>query len=113
MANNFDFQNQIVHVGDRIAVYQKIEEEGKSRTQIFEGMVIAVKGRNDGKSFLVRKISAGSIGVERIFPVHSPFLEKIVIKAAGNVRRSKLYYLRHRTGRQALRVKEDKSSAKN
>ena len=106
MANTFDFHQTTYSVGDRILVHQKIEEEGKTRTQIFDGIIIAIKGRDSGKSFTVRKIGAGSVGVERIIPISSPLISKIEIKSKGQVRRSKLYYLRDRVGRSALRVKE-------
>ena len=106
MANLFTFKTKLIHVGDRISVHQRILEEGKTRVQIFDGIVIGIKGRQDGQSFTVRKIGAGSIGVERIYPVQSPNIEDITVKNRGNVRRAKLYYLRGRVGRQALRVKE-------
>ena len=108
MANHFIYQETRINVGDRIAVYQKIEEEGKTRTQIFEGLVIGVKGRGVGQTFTVRKISTAAVGVERIIPVNSPIIDKIEIKARGDIRRAKLYYLRKRTGKLALRVKEKK-----
>ena len=106
MANNFIYKDKKYNVGDRVGVHLKIEEEGKTRSQIFEGVIIAIKGRESGKSFTVRKIGANSIGVERIIPLQSPFLQKITHITIGNVRRSKLYYLRERIGRRALRVKE-------
>ena len=83
-------------VGDTIAVHQKIQEGDKSRTQIFQGIVIAIRGRADGKSIVVRKIASGNIGVERIWPLSSPWIEKIELKKQGKVRRAKLYYLRGR-----------------
>ncbi|OGV95819.1 50S ribosomal protein L19 [Microgenomates group bacterium RBG_16_45_19] len=110
MANSFTHQTHAYHVGDHVAVYQKIEEEGKLRTQVFDGVIIAIKGRGAGQTFTVRKIAAGNIGVERIIPVHSPRLDKLVIKSHGSVRRAKLYYLRSRSGRLALRVKEKKTT---
>lgn len=108
MANSFIHNNQRINVGDHVAVYQKIEEEGKTRVQIFEGLIIGVKNRDVGKSFTIRKIASGNIGVERIIPVFSPNIDKIEIKARGSVRRAKLNYLRGRTGKLALRVKEKK-----
>lgn len=110
MANSFKLLDQTIHVGDRIAVYLKIVEEGKTRSQAFEGLVIGVRNSDSGKSFVVRKMAANSVGVERIIPVASPTISKIVIKARGNVRRAKLNYLRNRTGRLALRVKEKKTT---
>jgi large subunit ribosomal protein L19 len=90
-------------VGDTVKVSQKIVEGGKERVQAFEGLVIAVSGHAGEKMFTVRKISTG-IGVERIWPIDSPFIQKIEVISQGIVRRSKLYYLRNRTGRLALKV---------
>ena len=91
--------------GDTIAVGVKVIEGDKSRVQQFEGTVIAISaGKGTSKTFTVRKISNG-IGVERIFPYHSPNLDSIKVLKRGKVRRAKLYYLRDRIGR-AARVKE-------
>lgn len=109
MANAFTYNDQTIHVGDRIAVSLKITEEGKTRLQLFEGLVIAVKGRDQGQTFTVRKIGTNNIGVERILPVHSPQIDSIKTISQGSVRRAKLYYLRDRTGKLALRVKEKKT----
>jgi len=81
--------------GDIIQVHERIKEGEKSRIQVFEGTVLAIKGRGENKSFTVMKI-VGDIGVEKIFPIKSPNLEKIVIKAHSKkkIRRSKLYYMR-------------------
>lgn len=81
--------------GDVVKVYQKIKEGEKSRTQIFEGVVLGVSGRGENKMFTVRKI-VGDIAVERIFPISSPNIEKAVIKShsKNKIRRAKLYYLR-------------------
>jgi len=83
-------------VGDSIAVHQTVEEEGKKRTQIFEGMVIGIKGSGAGKSFTVRKLGAANIGIERIFPLSSPVITDVQVtkKGTAGIRRSKLYYLR-------------------
>jgi large subunit ribosomal protein L19 len=105
MSNSFTYKNLQLTVGDRIAVHQKIEEEGKIRTQVFEGILIATKGREDNRTFIVRKIAVNNIGVERIFPVLSPLIDDITLKSKGHTRRAKLYYLRGRSGRKALRVK--------
>jgi len=91
-------------VGDTVKVYQKLVEGGKERTQIFEGLVIKIKGHSGEKTFTVRKISDG-IGVERIYPVDSPFVQKVEVSSLGKTKRAKLYYLRNRTGRLALKVK--------
>jgi large subunit ribosomal protein L19 len=109
MANTFTYKTNAIHVGDRISVHQRILEEGKTRIQIFDGVVIGIKNRNEGQSFTVRKIGAGGIGIERIYPANSPNIENITVKNRGDVRRAKLYYLRGRVGRQALRVKEKSS----
>jgi large subunit ribosomal protein L19 len=93
-------------VGDTIAVHQEISEGDKSRIQIFEGLVIAIKGSESGKSYTVRKIGNNGIGVEKIYPVNAPFVKKIEVKRQGDVRRAKLYYLRDRVGKAATRIKE-------
>ena len=90
--------------GDTIAVHYKVKEGNKERIQVFEGVVIRVTGGQVAKSFTVRKISSG-IGVERIIPVNSPMIDKIVVLKYGKVRRSKLYYLRGLSGKEA-RIKE-------
>lgn len=94
MANIAKWKETVFHVGDKVSVHQKFKEEDKIRTQIFEGIVIAIRGRGENKTFAVRKISAGGIGVERIWPLISPWIKKIVVKKKGKVRRAKLYYLR-------------------
>ena len=107
MAQHLNVKNTSFSVGDTIRVHQKIQEEGdKSRTQIFEGLVIAIKNSQSGKTFTVRKIATGGIGVERIFPIHTPFIEKIETKQAGQVRRAKLYFLRGRIGKAAMNVRK-------
>ena len=95
-------------VGDSIRVFYKIIEGEKSRVQPFEGIVIAIKGKELSKTFTVRKIGAGQIGVERIFPFQSPNIDKIEVTKYGNVRRSKLYYLRDKIGKAATKIKERK-----
>ncbi len=91
------------NVGDTIEVYNIVREGKKSRIQIFKGIVISMKGSGTRKMFMVRKISYG-IGVEKIFPLYSPNIEKIVIVKRGNVRRAKLYYMRKRIGKKALKI---------
>lgn len=113
MAISTQVYNAKIRVGDTIRVYQTIQEEGKTRTQAFEGTVIAIRGRDTGKSFTVRKISSGGIGVERIWPVLVPTISKVTVTKRGNVRRSKLYYLRKRFGREATEVKAKKISREN
>jgi len=92
-------------VGDTVDVHFTIREENKMRIQVFSGIVISKKGAGLGKMFTVRRISYGE-GVERIFPLHSPLLEKIVVKKKGRVRRAKLYYLRGKKGKKATKVRE-------
>jgi large subunit ribosomal protein L19 len=90
--------------GDTVIVYYKIVEGDKERIQPFQGVVISRKGETENETFTVRKISGG-IGVERIFPVHSPRIDKIEVKKRGKVRRAKLFYLRDAKGKDA-RIKE-------
>ncbi len=90
--------------GDTVRVHVKVVEGTRERIQVFEGVVIARQGAGVRESFVVRRISYG-IGVERLFPVHSPRLAKIEVVRRGVVRRAKLYYLRNRTGK-AARIKE-------
>jgi large subunit ribosomal protein L19 len=92
-------------VGDSVKVHTRVKEGEKERTQIFAGVVIGHKGRGINESFTVRRISYGE-GVERVFPVNSPRLEKIEVEREGQVRRAKLFYLRGRKGKEALFVKE-------
>lgn len=92
--------------GDLVRVHAKITEGEKQRIQVFEGVVIKRKGGDIQETFTVRKVSCG-VGVERIFPVHSPMIDKIEVKSRGKVRRAKLYYLRDLSGRSA-RIAEDR-----
>lgn len=87
-------------VGDTVAVHVKVREGDKERIQLFQGLVTRRRGAGAGETFTVRKISSG-VGVERIFPVQSPLVTKLEIKARGFVRRSRLYYLRDLTGKKA------------
>lgn len=95
-------------IGDTIDLGIKIKEGDKTRTQHFVGIVIAKKGAGVGKTFTVRKIATGSIGVERIFPLNSPNITSVKVKKKGKVRRAKLYYLRKRKGKAAMKIKERK-----
>lgn len=97
-------------VGDTIKVHTKVAEGEKERIQIFQGIVIARKGSGIHQSFTVRRISYGE-GVERVFPLHSPRIDKIEIETEGRVRRAKLYYLRGRQGKRATKVKESTANA--
>lgn len=90
--------------GDTVVVSIKVKDGERSRTQLFEGFVIAKRNRGYNSAFTVRKISHG-IGVERVFHVYSPIIEQIVVKRRGDVRRAKLYYMRNLSGK-AARIKE-------
>ena len=90
-------------IGDTVKVHAKIVEGGKERVQVFSGTVISRRGGGSNESFTVRRVSYG-IGVERVFPLHSPRIAKIDVETRGHVRRAKLYYLRDRIGK-AARVK--------
>ena len=94
------------NVGDTVKVYYKIKEGDKERIQIFQGIVIQRKGMQISQTFTVRKMSQG-IGVERIFPTHTPNIDKIEVVRFGRVRRAKLFYLREAKGK-AARIKEKK-----
>lgn len=93
------------NVGDSVKVHTKVVEGDKERIQIFSGVVMGIRGRGLNQTFTVRRISYGE-GVERIFPTHSPRVEKIEVERAGSVRRAKLTYLRGRIGKGAMAVKE-------
>ena len=110
----------VFHIGDVVRVHYKliekekvagktkreVKEETRERIQIFEGIVIAIKGSGANAMFIVRKIGAGAIGIERIFPLMSPWIRKIDVKKVGSARRAKLYYLRGKLGKEATRVTE-------
>lgn len=91
--------------GDTVRVHVKIIEGDKTRVQPFEGVVIGRRGRDIQETFTVRKVSFG-IGVERIFPLHSPVIVSLEVLRGGRVRRAKLYYLRGKKGKKAVRIKE-------
>jgi large subunit ribosomal protein L19 len=93
--------------GDTVRVSVRVKEGEKERLQAFEGVCIARRGSGVSASFTVRKVSNG-VGVERIFPLHSPMLAEIAVVRRGRVRRAKLYYLRHLTGK-ATRIREKKT----
>jgi large subunit ribosomal protein L19 len=94
----------VVEVGDTVKVFVKIKEGGKERTQGYEGVVIKKRGSGLGKTITVRRVFQG-VGIERVFLLHSPRVEKITVQRKGHVRRAKLYYLRKRSGK-ATRIKE-------
>lgn len=91
-------------IGDKVVVSYKIIEGEKSRIQPFEGIVIAKRNSGSSRTFTVRRIGASGIGVERIFPLNSPNIDSLKVVNKGKVRRAKLYYLRARTGKAAIKV---------
>ncbi len=93
-----------IEIGDTVKVHVKIREGNKERIQVFEGTVIARRGSGVSETFTVRRLSYG-VGVERVFPIHSPSVAKVETVRHGRVRRAKLYYLRDRVGK-AAKVKE-------
>lgn len=113
-----ELQNELVEVknlpnfssGDTITVSYKIKEGTKERIQQFQGVVLQRRGTGATETFTVRKMS-GNVGVERIFPISSPFLENIVVNKKGAVRRARIFYFRELTGK-AARIKEKRSYAK-
>ncbi len=92
------------NVGDSVKVHTRVVEGDKERIQVFAGLVISRRGHGINETFTVRRISYGE-GVERVFPVHSPRVDKVVVDRQGKVRRAKLTYLRERIGKRALAVK--------
>ncbi len=108
------------HVGDTIRVHYKliekekvagktkreVHEETHERTQVFEGIVISIRGEGVNAMFTVRRIGAAGVGIERIIPLQSPWIKKLEVKKSGDVRRAKLYYLRDRTGKAATKIDE-------
>lgn len=96
MSNRAQHGETKFQVGDIVSVYHFFREGKKKRRQVFEGIVIAISGRQENKSFTVRKQTEAGVAVERIWPLASPWLKKIVVKKKGQVRRAKLYYLRRR-----------------
>ena len=95
----------VIRVGDTVKVHVKIREGERERIQVFEGTIIAKKGSGVSETFTVRRVSYG-VGIERVFPINSPFVEKVTVVRKGKVRRAKLFYLRGRTGK-AAKVKSD------
>ena len=107
----FRKDNAKFNVGDSVKVHTKVVEGDKERIQIFAGVVIGKRGTGLNETFTVRRISYGE-GVERIFPFHSPRVDKIEVERQGDVRRAKLTYLRKRIGKGATLVKEKEAKAK-
>ena len=120
MANSATWNTIPFHVGDTVRVHYKliehekvagktkreVNEQTRERTQAFEGIVISIKGSGANCMFTVRKIGSGAIGIERIFPLVSPWIKKLEVKKTGDVRRAKLYYLREKQGKEAAKVNE-------
>ena len=99
------FNETDIHIGDTIRVHAQIIESGKTRVQVFEGILIRLRGRSENTTFTVRKIGVGAIGVERTWPLDAKNIVKIEVKKkTTGVRRSKLYYLRDLIGKSATRV---------
>lgn len=96
--------------GDTVRVHVKVVEGGKERIQIFEGIVISIRGSGLGKTFTVRKIASGGIGVERTFPYHAPVVQKIEVVRKALSRRAKLYYIRNVKGKLKLKERKEKES---
>jgi large subunit ribosomal protein L19 len=96
--------------GETVRVHVKVVEGEKERTQIFEGIIIGLSGKGNRATFTVRKVSYG-VGVERIFPIHSPRIDRVEIVSRGKVRRAKLYYLRERSGKAARLYGEEGPAA--
>lgn len=103
-AQNVKSESPVIEIGSLVRVHIKVKEGSKERIQIFEGTVIAKKNGGVSETFTVRRISYG-VGVEKVFPVHSPNVVKVETVRKGKVRRAKLYYLRDRVGK-AAKVKE-------
>ena len=110
-SEQFRKDNAKFNVGDSVKVHTKVVEGDKERIQIFSGVVIGKRGRGLNETFAVRRISYGE-GVERIFPLHSPRVDKIEVERHGEVRRAKLTYLRKRLGKGATLVKEKEDKVK-
>lgn len=92
-----------IRPGDTVRVWQKIEEKGKVRLQVFEGLILARKhGREAGGTFTVRRVASG-VGVEKIYPLYSPLIDRVEIVKRSRVRRAKLYFIRHKAAREARR----------
>lgn len=106
MAKFLEFNQKSFSVGDTLKVHFNVKDGEKTRIQIFEGILIGVANRGAGKVFTMRKIATGGIGVEKITPVDSPVVADIELVHRGDVRRSKLYYLRSRVGKSASKVKK-------
>jgi large subunit ribosomal protein L19 len=101
-----------IEIGDTVTVTYKIKERGKERLQSFTGIVISEGNRGVAKVITVRKVTLG-VGVEKIFPIHSPFIDSIAVKKHGKIRRAKLYYMRGRIGKKATKIRGRKDREKS
>jgi len=107
MANSLNWRGKInFGTGDTIKVHQTVIEGNKTRTQVFEGIVIRIRGHQGLKTFTVRKIGANNIGVEKIFPENTPTVTNVELKKRGKVRRAVLSYLNKRIGKKATKIKD-------
>lgn len=120
MANRVSHSQTVFNVGDTVGVHyrliekekvsgktkREVKEEVRERIQIFEGIVIKITGTGNNRSFTVRRIGDAGVGIERIFPLSSPWIKKVTVKKKGNVRRAKLYYLRELTKKETERLKQ-------
>jgi large subunit ribosomal protein L19 len=104
MAISTTVQSVQVHVGDLVRLHLKVIEGEKERVQVYEGMIIGIRGRVGDQTMTVRKIASGNIGVERIFPTDSPWITKVEVKKPGSVRRAKLTYVRSQSARQVSQI---------
>lgn len=109
MANSTQVKETVFHVGDLVRVHQKVMEGEKERIQVYEGLVIGIRGRGENQSYTVRKIASNNIGVERIFPTFSPWIAKVEVKKPGTVRRAKLNYVRKQSARRVAQITQNQS----
>jgi large subunit ribosomal protein L19 len=115
MSIKINYKSVDFAVGDRIRVIQKIKEGGKERSQSFEGILIAIKGKAENKTITVRKLGVQQVGIERIFPLSSPYLEKVEVlkKGSAGVRSAKLYYIRTKSRREIEKIYKRSSRKKS
>jgi len=106
MANQIKWQTVEFSTGDTIKVLQTVKEGEKTRSQAFQGIVIAIRGDGERKNFIVRKQAVGGVGVEKIFPINTPIITGIEVIKKGKVRKAKLYYLRGLIGKKATKIKD-------
>jgi len=106
MSITVKFQDVLLGVGDRVKVYYKIKEKEKERLQLFEGLILAINGKAKQKNIVVRKIGVQQIGIERIFPLYSPQLDKIEVLKSGykGVKQAKIYYVRKKSKKEIDRI---------